>query len=91
MQLLVVAEIGALLPRRRPCLTAAYLTCAETSLVISNMVTWFLLPKTAFSASSALMLVFFGNSFGTLNLVGVMLSRNAITVDTFTFQSLSRG
>ena len=38
---------------------AGYLTWAETSLVISNIVTWLLPPKTAFSFSSALMLVFF--------------------------------
>ena len=36
-----------------------YLTCAEKSLVISNMLTCFLPPKTALSASSALIWVRF--------------------------------
>ena len=36
-----------------------YLTCAETSLVISNMLTCFLPPKTALRAGSALIIVLF--------------------------------
>ena len=37
----------------------SYFTCPETCLVISNMVTCFLPPKTALRASSALISVFF--------------------------------
>ena len=40
-----------------------YLTCPETSLVISNIVTVFLPLKTTFSAASALMLVLFFSSW----------------------------
>jgi hypothetical protein len=38
---------------------SCYFTCPEMCLVISNMVTCFLPPKTALSASSALISVFF--------------------------------
>src|ERR1051325_6413019 len=51
-------------PRRDPwpCMNDngdAYFTCLLTSFVISNIVTVFLPPKTAFNLSSALMLVLF--------------------------------
>lgn len=38
------------------------LTCAEMCLVISNIVTWLLPPKTALRAASALIMVFFFSS-----------------------------
>jgi len=46
-----------------------YLTCPETSLVISNMLTCFLPPKTTFSASSALIKVRFFSSWSLFFLI----------------------
>jgi hypothetical protein len=39
--------------------SSCYFRCPETCFVISNMVTWFLPPKTALRTSSALISVFF--------------------------------
>src|SRR5258708_36461484 len=63
------ARAGVLLALAKFGIGGAYLRCLLTSLVISNIVTVFLPPKTAFNASSALMLVLFFLSWSPFFLI----------------------